>query len=53
MKLATFTWCVTVKVPDDFDEFNAEAFKKARHEAYLNVQENDGDILDDLRNEPE
>lgn len=46
MKLATFTWSWTVSVPDDFDEYNAEQFRQARHAAYLNVQENEGDLTD-------
>ncbi len=53
MKFATFAWSWTVEVPDDFtedinlfkqDEY--ERFTKARYEAFLNVQERDGDLTD-------
>lgn len=58
MKLATFTWSYTVEVPDDFtgdfDYFkqdkNYEQFTKARHDAFLNVSEDDGDCSDVIDN---
>lgn len=46
---ATFTWTVTVDVPDDFsfcciNEKEERQFAQARHDAYLQLQETDGRI---------
>ncbi len=46
MKLATFAWSWTVSVPDDFNEEDNTHFSNARHSAFLNVQERDGEITD-------
>lgn len=45
-KLVTFTWAITVEVPEDFSELDIYHVQKARHEAYSNVQESDGKLTD-------
>lgn len=51
MKLVTFTWSVTVSVPDDFKEANPKQYLDALHDAWLQVQEGNGELTD-LQDEP-
>ena len=44
MKTATFTWTVRIEVRDDFDPTNDQHVAEARHEAYQDVQESNGDL---------
>ncbi len=47
MKLATFTWSITIEVPDDFDDkYENDKFREARNSAYLNIQKGDGELTD-------
>lgn len=46
MKLVTFTWSVTVAVPDDFDEKNPAQYLKALDSAWLDVQKGQGELTD-------
>lgn len=58
MKYATFTWSTTVKVPDSFpaleDAYDKVEIWPARHEAWNNVHESDGELTDieDVDDEP-
>ena len=46
MKTATFAWTVRIEVRDDFDPTNDQHVAEARHEAYQDVQESNGDLED-------
>jgi len=45
-KVATFQWTVTVEVPNDLDLNNEKHMSEARHDAYLQVQENNSDLIE-------
>ena len=46
-KTATFTWTVTVEVRDDFDKDDPQHFKRALHDAWLEVHETYGQLTDE------
>ena len=46
MATAIFTWTVRIEVREDFDPTNAQSVAQARHEAYQDVQESNGDLED-------
>lgn len=47
MKLVTFVWSVSIEAPDSFDSENPKQVRELRHDAWMNVQESDGDLTDE------
>lgn len=47
MKTATFTWSATVEVVGNFDDTNEEQVANARHDAYMQIQESDGELTNE------
>lgn len=44
--LLTFTWSVVIKVPDTFDSLDEKQYRAALTDAWLNVQQGDGELTD-------